>query len=250
MAGAEREYAENGLRTLLRLQPYRLSYERVVERLAAHIVDLAENSPVGPSPVPDIDRMPSEFKAEAYGAVFAVTVAAPRISDLPGDRDRTGYGRSALDWRPYPGEQELTLADDAALIAERMDFAVLAANVEKPGDLLTSRPGVLLIDPWFIAKERGLAALQAVVGKLPTFVLPLLVLGANQDSRSAELAERVRRILRRKAGGRGDVVQRAIDGVASLVAFAALMPILVAEAERQYLRFTASDPSAGPSAPD
>ena len=237
MAGADPEYAENGLRTLLRLRPYRQLYERVVERLAVRIVDLAENSPVRPSAVPDIRSMPSKFTAEAYGAVFAITVAAPKRSDLPGDQDHAGYGKSGVDWKPYPADQQLPLVEHAARIAERMDFAVLAASLDdKKGDELISMPGVVLIDPWFVAKERGLAALQAFVGKLPVWVLPLLVLGANQDSRSARLAERVRGILQQTMSSRGDAVKRAIGGVDSLARFAVLMPILVAEAERQYLR--------------
>jgi FxsC-like protein len=241
MADAEPEYAENGLRTLLRLQPYRPSYQRVVEHLAVRIVDLAENFPVRPSAVPDIDSVPSEFKAEAYGAVFVVTVAVPQISNLPSDRDRTGYGKTDIDWKPYRIDQELPLADHAARIAERMDLAVLVTSIEKRGDGLTSRPGVVLIDPWFVAKERGLTALRSFLGKLPVWVLPLLVLGADQDSRSAKLVEQARGVLqhtvgKRALGSRGDAVKRAIRGVDSLADFAALMPILVAEAERQYLR--------------
>jgi FxsC-like protein len=261
MADADPEYAENGLRTLLRLRPYRQSYERVVQQLAARIVDLAENSPVGPSPVPDIGSITGKFKAEAYTAVFAITVAAPNRSDLPSDHDHAGYGKSDLDWKPYPADQ-VPLADHAARIAERMDFAVLATSIEKEGDRLTSMPGVVLIDPWFAAKKRGLATLRAFISTLPVWVLPLLVLGANQDSRSAKLAEEVRGILRQAVGGRGDAVKRAIRGVDSLARFAALMPILVAEAERQYLRHgpivrsadragrprLASNPPAEPSA--
>jgi FxsC-like protein len=241
MAGAEPVYAENGLRTLLRLRPYRQAYERVVEQLAVRIVDLAENSPVGPSPVPDIASVTSKFKPEAYGAVFAITMAAPKRSDLPSDRNLAGYGKSDLDWKPYPSEQQLPLADHAVRIAERMDFAVLVTSIEKEGDQLTSRPGVLLIDPWFVAKKRGLALLRSFVATMPVWVLPLLVLGANQDSRSAKLVEQVRGILQRGVGkravsSRGNALKRAIRGVDSLADFAALMPILVAEAERQYLR--------------
>jgi FxsC-like protein len=236
MADADSEYAENGLRTLLRLRPYRLAYARVVRRLAAHIVDLAENSPVGPSEVPDIDEVQSEFKAEAYGAVFAVTVAAPVLSGLPLDRDPAGYGSSGVEWRPYPRDQELPLAEYAARIAEQMDFAVLMTSMEKRGDQLTSRPGVVLIDPWFIAQESGRAALRSFLDELPAWVLPLLVLGASTDSRSAELADQVRSVLSRTFRTRGDAVQRGIRGVKTLQEFVALVPILAAEAERQYLR--------------
>jgi FxsC-like protein len=236
VVGSEPEYADNGLRALGRLRPYRPAYKRVVERLAAHIVDLAENDRLGPSTVPDIDEVASAFKAEAAGAVFAVTVAAPEVPDLPAGRDRAGYGSSGVDWRPYPGDQELSLAEYAQQIAEQMDFAVLVTSIDKKGDRLTSKPGVILIDPWFIAGERGHSALTSFVDELPVWVLPLLVLGSGQDVLAEDLAHQVRGILRDTAAPRGDAARRAVEGVTSLAGFVALMPILAAEAERQYLR--------------
>lgn len=191
MADAEREYAENGLRTLLRLQPYRPTYERIVRRLAAQIVDLADNSPIGPSLAPDIDAVQSPFQAEAYGAVFAITMAVPRIRDLPRDMDRSGYGESRKDWKPYPRDREARLTEHAASIVERMDLAVMVTGIEKKrGDKLTSRPGVIIIDPWFIGTERGLADLQSFVTNLPPWVLPIVVLGASRDARSADSLSR------------------------------------------------------------
>jgi FxsC-like protein len=238
MDGADREYAENGLRTLLRLQLYRPSYERVVGQIAARIVDLAENFPVGPSAAPDIDRVPvpGEFQTEASGAYFAVTVAAPTISDLAAGRDRSGYGASRADWRPYPGDQELPLAQHAAQIAEQMDLAVLTTSIEKLGDQQTARPGVILIDPWFVATEAGHAMLESYVRDLPRWVLPLLILDPSPDSRSLQLADLVRNLLGAKPRARVDVAERAVRGVSSLADFAVVMPVLAAEAERQYLR--------------
>jgi hypothetical protein len=45
--GAEQEYTENGLRTLLRLRPYRAAYQLVVEDVAARIVRLARDEDRG-----------------------------------------------------------------------------------------------------------------------------------------------------------------------------------------------------------
>jgi FxsC-like protein len=236
MKDADREYADNGLRTLLRLQLYRPSYERVVGQIAGRVVDLAENFPLGPSAAPDIDHVPSEFQTEASGAYFAVTVAAPTISDLPQGRSRRGYGDSRVDWRPYPGDQELPLAQHAAQIAEQMDLAVLTTSIEKQGDEQTTRPGVILIDPWFVAAEAGRDSLESYVRGLPRWVLPLLVLDAEPDSRSIQLADLVRGMLSEKPRARVDVAERAVRGVSSLGDFAAVMPVLAAEAERQYLR--------------
>jgi FxsC-like protein len=237
MADAESEYAENGLRTMLRLQPYRPIYDRVIRRLAAHIVNLAEESPVGPSAVPDIDDVPPAFKAEAYGAVFAITVAAPKVSELPSELDRAGYGNSGVDWRPFPRDQELPLSSYAARIVEQMDFAAMVTSIEKAGDRLTSMPGVILIDPQIAGRPSGLAALRSFAQQLPVWVLPLVVLRSEPDSRSAELRDQVRGVLRELADVTDDDVgRRALRGVSSLAGFVDLMPVLAAEAERRYLR--------------
>jgi FxsC-like protein len=234
--GSVREYVENGMRALLRLQFYRSSYQLIVKRLAARIVELADTAPVGPSAVPDIDEVRSPFSPEESSAAFGINVAAPASSGLPAGRDRAGYGDSGTEWRPYPGNQQLSLARYAKRIAEQMDFAGIVADVEKRGIQLTNRPGVLLIDPWFIADPPGLRVLRDIASELPSWILPVLVLGADQDQRSEELAEQVRGVLRSRRTPRSEVAIRASHGVRSLADFAALMPVLAAEAERQYLR--------------
>jgi FxsC-like protein len=236
MKDADREYADNGLRALLRLQLYRRSYERVVGQIAARIVNLAENYPVGPSEVPDIDQVQSEFRAEANGAVFAVTVAAPAISDLPANRNHSGYGTRSVDWRPYPSEQEFPLAQHAARIAEQLDLAVLTNGIEKHTDQLIANPGVILIDPWFIGNEQGRDLFQSHARRLPAWVLPLLILSPSPDARTMQLADQIRSILSEMPRPRGGAAERAIKGIGSLADFAAFMPVLAAEAERQYLR--------------
>jgi len=233
---SEVAYAENGLRALLRLTQYRLSYQLVVDRLAARIVELAETAPVAPSAAPDIDDVQSAFNPEASAAVFAVAVAAPTLLHLPADRDPAGYGERAIDWRAYPDDQELPLAEYAAQVTEQLDFAVVVEGIEKPGSLPDSMPGVILIDPWFIADGRGLDALQSLVTGLPSWILPLLVFESVADARAAELTERVRTMLGTATVGRTETARHAIRGVSSLKEFVLLMPILVAEAERQYLR--------------
>jgi FxsC-like protein len=113
---------------------------------------------------------------------------------------------------------------------------VLQASIEKTDDLLSSGPGVILIDPWLIAAERGLDILRSSVRDLPSWVLPLLVADPEPDARAVELAERTRAILQEAGAARSEAAKRAIRGVKSVQEFAALMPVLVAEAERQYLR--------------
>jgi FxsC-like protein len=247
VGASEEAYAENGLRALLRLTPYRASYELVVDRLAARIVEIAENAPVHPSAVPDIDKVNSQFRPEALAAVFAVAVAAPALRVLPDDRDPAGYGDSSIDWRPFLYDQELPLADYAARIAEQLDFAVVVTGIAKAGDHLSNKPGVILIDPWFAASDRGLDLLQSFARDLPSWVLPLLVLDSPEGARAAHLAARVRAILNDAGVAHTEAARHAIRGVSSLKEFGSLMPILVAEAERQYLRHGRGQrPTAGP----
>jgi hypothetical protein len=105
LAGVVDGYPDNGLRALLRLQLYRESYQLIVERLAARIVELAEGAPLRSSAVPNIDQVTSTFNAEATSAVFAINVAAPTLSALPTGCDPAGYGDSSVSWRPYPRTQ-------------------------------------------------------------------------------------------------------------------------------------------------
>jgi FxsC-like protein len=236
VGGPERAYAENGLRALLRLTPYQASYQLVVDRLAAQIVDLAENALVPPAAADDIATVQSAFLPGDSEAVFAVTVAAPSGGDLPPDRDRSGYGATSPDWRPFPREQELPLADYAVQAAEQLlDFAVTVAGVDDVGDL-KSRPGVVLVDPWLAATRRGLTALRSLAAKLPPWVIPLLVFGSHADTRDRELAERTRDALGVAAQRQTETARAAISGVSTLRSFVSLMPMVVAEAERQYLR--------------
>jgi FxsC-like protein len=236
VGAADGAYAENGLRALLRLTQYRTSYRLIVDRLAARIVNLAETAPLLPSATPDIDDVQSPFDAGASAALFAVAVAAPTLSDLPFDRDRAGYGLRRTDWRAYPQSQELPLAEYAAQVTEQLDFTVTVADIEKTGAFPGSMPGVVLIDPWFIAGDQGIDALASFVRDMPSWALPLLVLDSTADMRATQLADQARAILGGVAKARTSTAKRAIRGVSSLKEFVSFMPVLVAEAERQYLR--------------
>ena len=234
LGAGESAYAENGLRALLRLAPYRESYYRVVERLAGRIVDLAENTPVTPSDVRDIDEVPSPFGPPA-APVFAVAVAAPARSAMPVGGDPAAYGASGSAWRPFPAVQELSLAEYAATMAEQLDFAVLVADLNLAEGELETNPGIILIDPWFVANEAGLELLRRAVLKRP-WILPVLVRGPGGSPRREELARRIRNILEESQPAHTDTAREAVTGIDSLEQFVALMPFLIADAERQYLR--------------
>jgi FxsC-like protein len=234
VGASESEYEKSGLRTLLRLEPYRNSYNAVVAQLAERVVALAEESPLIPSAVPDIDEMKSAFRPEPRLAEFAVAVAAPTQTTVPAGSDPGCYGTSSIQWRPFPG-QELPLAEYARQVAERLDFKVEFTELEEACNPAVGRPGIILIDPWFIADDHG-RALQLVARKLPPWVLPLVILSSPHDTRAGSLAEKARGMLSPAVALPAESSRRASRGVSSLKDFVAVMPALVAEAERRFFR--------------
>ena len=230
-------YAENGLRALLKIGWYRDSYEAVVDRLAKRIVMLAKDFPIPPSEVQDINEMTSPFSPDSRLAVFAIQTAAPTTSTVAAGHDPSGYGEASTDWRPFP-DQELPLAEYASQVAERLDFRaeISGINVNAVPDNSAPRPGIILIDPWFVADDNGRSALESAVRELPRWVLPLLVVDKPGDSRTQKLASQVRDMLAAAGALPTDSSRRGAEGVNSLSDFVSTVRVLVAEAEKQYLR--------------
>ncbi|WP_182905515.1 TIR-like protein FxsC [Microbispora sp. H13382] len=233
-AGSVPGYAEHGLRALLKIAPMRGSYHAVLDRLARRIVELAEGSPVGPSEIADITTADSPFPSAEAHPVFEVTVAAPALAALPAGADPHRYGTSSWLWRPFLDEQELSLAEYAAGVAERLEFAAVVRDVLRPE--AERLPGVALIDPWFVADEDAAGRLDAFVRGLPPWVVPLLVPDPRGGERADRLAERTRGLLEQAGALRTESAREAVAGVRSLKHFASIMPRLVVEAERQYFR--------------
>jgi FxsC-like protein len=229
------DYVENGLQALLRIQPYHHVYVRMVNQLARRIVLLAEQSPIAPSDAPNIDQVESEFMPEPQLPIFAIETAAPTAQTAAAGRDLRGYGGTSIEWRPFT-KQKLPLAEHARQVAERFSFKAEVSAIKTVSDPLIRRPGIILIDPWFVASETGQTALRSALSGLPQWVLPLLILDRPDDRRAQELADRVRDALRDAGALSTDSSRRAARGVSSLDDFVAIVPDLVAEAERQYLR--------------
>jgi FxsC-like protein len=173
---------------------------------------------------------------QASLTLFSIhTIAPARDSAAPGD-DTSGYGADSTQWRPFPG-QELPLAEYARLVAQRFDFEARVSGIEKTREKGQRGPEILLIDPWFITSEAGRETLRAAVHRLPRWVLPLVVVGRPDDERGRKLAAQVHDMLASVGAVPTDTARRAARGVTSLGDFIAIIPVLVAEAERQYLRY-------------
>jgi FxsC-like protein len=231
---AQPAYRVNGMRALLKLRPYRHVYEIMVDRLGRQIAELAENAPmdpVDPSQIPDIEKVESRFGAPLSS--FLIEVAAP---ETPGQ------------WRPFPG-QELALAEYARHVVERFNFAPDVAALRPIGEPGEGLPGIIIIDPEYIADPDRRAALASVARKLPAWMLPLVVIGQPGDARSRKLAAEVKEMLTKAKPLPTEQARRGAHGVKSLDEFDSVLPSLVSQAERQYIRYRSnlvpSPPPAG-----
>jgi len=232
----EHGYTENGLRALLKIPRYQGSYRGVVNVAAKRIVTVAEEYPIRPSEVPDIDQMKSPFTPEPHLSVFVIETAAPTAGTVVPERDARGYGESSSDWRPFP-QQERPLAEYARQVARGLDFNAEVRELKAVNDPHTRRPGIILIDPWFVADDSGRLTLESVVDSLPRWVLPLMILDQPDDASTQKLADQVREILNAAGALPTDSARRAARGISSFDDFVSTVRTLAAEAERQYMRY-------------
>ncbi|MEV4756102.1 TIR-like protein FxsC [Micromonospora sp. NPDC049559] len=222
-------YGENGLRALCMLSSYRSQYREILGRIAAEITEVAHRYPLPPSSVPPLDGVSEISRLDAE---FVVVVAAPTRADEAAPHDPTVYAERSEHWRPFGAGQALPAASYVASTAERLGLATYVTGFSEVGDVLARRPAVILVDPWIIAGTAGEHDLAAVLKRLPQWAIPLIVTDA-RDPRNAErgarLAKRVTDML--AASGRPRTMQ-----VRNLQDFVQVMPGLVTEARRQYLK--------------
>ena len=138
--------------------------------------DVPGSSRPGPTEIPDIADEKALPTPQRRLRVFAIETAGLTAGTVPAGRDPRGYGEASADWRPFTG-QRVSLAQHVRQIAERRNFKAEVSGIKSVRDPGSRRPGIILIDPWFIADEAGRSALQSAVHGLPRWVLPLAVLG-------------------------------------------------------------------------
>ncbi|WP_433789140.1 TIR-like protein FxsC [Actinoplanes sp. CA-252034] len=220
------EYAENGLRALGRLTAYRHLYDRIIDRLAQRIVEVTKRRlPPGRTVPFDEVAVPDLPSGETP---FVVAVS-------------TGRG-AAPTWQPYLGTPDVPVAEFAATRAEQQGLAVRI--VDRPGDLkiLDGSPAMILIDPW---QPGGAAALEVFRGHLHRWVTPVLVADRGDPRYPGDGARLVAAAEARLADLGAARVYRALD----VEQLAQLMPSVVSEARRHFIRRAAVQLPEGPARP-
>lgn len=229
LAGDVAGYAENGLRALCMLASYRPAYKEILGRVATEITQIAQRYPLPPSVVPKVAEAQHTSLAEAQ---FVVVVAAPTRAEVQADRQPGVYTERSEQWRPFGQAQALPAARYVASTAERLGLATHITSFADAGDAMVRCPSVLLIDPWIVSDSAGEHDLALVLKRLPRWVIPLMVRGEDDPHTAAQgnqFADRVARLL--DAANRPPAKQ-----VTRLPEFVQIMPELVTEARRQYLK--------------
>ncbi|MEW2428523.1 TIR-like protein FxsC [Micromonospora sp. NPDC047644] len=220
-------YAADGLRAFCMLSVYRAQYELLLSRLASRIVHTAERRPIGPSRAPGLDEV---VRPAPTDPDFVVAVLAPTRDRLPTDRDPAGYASSGRLWRPYGGRQQLPAAEYAASTAERLGLSARTEDFAQASALLDRRPAVLLVDPWIAAVPAAAAVLARMLHGLRQWVVPLVVTDDDDSQNATRWATEVTELLH-------DAGLPQVKRAGSMPEFVDLMPALVTEARRQFLRY-------------
>ncbi|SIM50874.1 TIR-like protein FxsC [Micromonospora cremea] len=239
LAGDVAGYAENGLRALCMLASYRPAYEQVLGRIATEVTRIAQRYPLPPSVVPKVAEARHTSRADAQ---FVVVVAAPTGAEVPVDHEAGVYAERSEQWRPFGQDQALPAAKYVASTAERLGLATHITSFADAGDVMARCPSVLLIDPWIVSDSAGEHGLALVLKRLPRWVIPLMVLNGDDPLTAGEgdrFADRVARMLQRAN-------RPPAKRVTQLPEFVQIMPELVTEARRQYLKNAPVVPSDRP----
>jgi len=225
------EYAENGLRALCRLAAYESQYRRVVRRLAHRIVEIA--GAVGPRPAGPvaIDDLPDE-DVVLGGMPFTVVVLAPARHELPLGRAAAGYGQSPEAWQPYGAERRLPITGYTTNVAERLGLPTRVVDARTGFGTLAEGPVLVLIDPWMADTPRGRQTLSRVSERLPEWAT-LVAVADRHDSQYAERAAELGATVTDRLGRAGERRIRQILHVDQLIR---VMPSLIDEACRRYLK--------------
>jgi FxsC-like protein len=234
VGGGGQAYAQNGLRALCRLKAYREEYLDALDHIASKIVEVIESPEIGRVP----PRPPIAAQVAYKPATYVVAVLALTKADRATMGRVASYGDSGRMWRPFGPAQAMPIADYAEIVGQRLGLPTrIVDNLGRTGERLRN-PGVLLIDPWIMEVEALRHILAEATDRLPPWVKCLVIVGSGDGAsrtRGELMAQRVVDML--KQSGVNARHARA------LMEFDQVMPVLVGESRRAYLKHGLDQPA-------
>ncbi len=151
------EYATEGLYALMKLSYFRSAYELAVHRLAARIVQVAEETVIPVGRRLEFNGLPSAFNVTAPTKQLRISVLAYHQNELPADRSPDYYGERRTDWHPYQPVGS-PIAQHAARLARQLGFQPTVHEFDDEVESIiggnAEAPGLLLLDRWALRDPR------------------------------------------------------------------------------------------------
>jgi len=254
-------YTEHGFYGIMKVKRWRDVYEEVAFLLAKQIVAAAEVAPSFPAALVPYESLPSAFGGDGATGLgdkpLGITVVAPSKGEVPEGRDDTYYGNDFRAWNPYRGDSIRPLAAHATDVAKGLSYTPEVGDLFRNEARLIGReppsgPEVLLVDPWAAMLTECGEVLQQL-DSMDTPWVQVVVVWNQKDAQMRTERRRLRAALedvlpRKLREGRATHVF-AVRGVPSLEEFGLVLPPVIAEAGRHYLRFLSSRPPQEPQGP-
>jgi FxsC-like protein len=237
VGGGGQAYAQNGLRALCRLKSYREEYLDVVDHIASTIIEIIESPEAGQSPKPP----PVSSQIVYRPATYVVAVLALTKADRPAIGRVGSYGDTGRMWRPFGPAQAMPIANYAEIVGQRLGLPTrIVDNLDRTGEWLHG-PGVLLIDPWATEVKAMQRILAEVTHHLPPWIKCLVIVGSGDGPPRTRGEAAVQRVV--------DMLKQS--GVTAryartLTEFDQLMPVLVGESRRAYLKHGVAPAESSP----
>lgn len=253
-------YADYGFFAIMKVSRFKEDYEWAVLNIARRIFEVAEQTPVPPSPAVNYEALPSAFdegapRDMAGDKPLRLVIAASHRGDLPAGRGTAYYGQSPQDWNPYAPDTVQPLADFAIVLAKYHGYRPeVSALYEQAEDLLAedgpaTGPAVLLIDPWEVTRPRC----QQILARLDQLSKPwiqIVVVWNRKDSEITAAEDELRAALEATMpltlSRMRPTSLPAIRGVPSLDEIAQVLGDSMRHAARQYLKYAPGYPIGGP----
>ncbi|MBV2152444.1 TIR-like protein FxsC [Kitasatospora sp. SUK 42] len=151
------DYATEGLYALMKLSYFRSAYELAVHRLAARIVQVAEETVIPVGRRMDFNTLPSAFNVTAPTKQLRISVLAYHQGEVPSDRNPDFYGARRTDWHPYRPAGS-PIAQHAVRLARQLGFQPTVHEFDDEAESIiegnAEAPGLLLLDRWALRDPR------------------------------------------------------------------------------------------------
>jgi len=241
-------YRQEGFYGIMKLSRFREDYRAAVYGLSRSIIEMAENSRLGPGSLADYTSLENAFAVG--GGVgrdvrrMRIVVLAPHTPGMLGGRNPDYYGAQPRDWRPYLPDYPQPIARYCADLVERsLGFEPIVHSFAEylTEGHATEFPSLFLVDPWLAVSAAGRAMLRQF-DEIDSSLAAVLVLWNQDDAQLATAESEIRQGLESSVGR----LPSTAGEIGTLPEFGNICGSMAAALHRRFMRTAEAHPPAGP----